>query len=321
MNYLLIRLGFDTAVHFGASDSAQSLATSQDHLPADTLFSALCHTALQLYGPAGIEQLCTWVKSGELLLSDMLPWRGDDCFLPRPCALAAESGESEGARVKAMKKLLWIPALSFDEYAAALRSGRTYDAEPVSFGLACESTRASLGQKEEAVPYRVGLFRFEDNCGLYVIAALCSHGQKEMLMALFRALGLGGIGGKVSSGCGKFHVVDAVLLKEGTDPQARWLYGALKENRGHSLLLSASLPRDDELDKAMEGARYRLLRRSGFVASDTYSPEPMKKRTQYFFRTGSVFLNRYEGALYQVGGSGSHPVYRYGRPLFLGVKL
>ena len=33
------------------------------------------------------------------------------------------------------------------------------------------------------------------------------------------------------------------------------------------------------------------------------------------------FVNRYEGELYRVSRGGSHPVYRYGKALFLGVEL
>ena len=40
MNYFLFKLQFDTAVHFGGSDSALSLYTSEETLRADTLFSA-----------------------------------------------------------------------------------------------------------------------------------------------------------------------------------------------------------------------------------------------------------------------------------------
>ena len=53
MNYFLFKLQFETAVHFGSSDAALSLATSEEHIRADTLFSALCQTALCLYGRAG----------------------------------------------------------------------------------------------------------------------------------------------------------------------------------------------------------------------------------------------------------------------------
>ena len=53
MNCFLYRLRFNTPVHFGSSDSALSLYESEDHFRADTLFSALCHTALQLFGNDG----------------------------------------------------------------------------------------------------------------------------------------------------------------------------------------------------------------------------------------------------------------------------
>lgn len=40
MNYFLFKLSFHTPCHFGSSDSALSLYTSEDHFCADTLFSA-----------------------------------------------------------------------------------------------------------------------------------------------------------------------------------------------------------------------------------------------------------------------------------------
>ena len=84
MNYFLFKLRFETAVHFGPSDAALPLAASEEHVRADTLFSALCQTALCLYGPEGVEELCGQVQEGKLLLSDTMPWRGDTLFLPKP---------------------------------------------------------------------------------------------------------------------------------------------------------------------------------------------------------------------------------------------
>ena len=78
---------------------------------------------------------------------------------------------------------------------------------------------------------------------------------------------------------------------------------------------------EEELEQALEGATYQLVRRGGFVASDTYAETPQKKKTQYFFRSGSVFGHRFTGDLYSVGGFGEHPVYRYAKPMFLGVDL
>ena len=112
-----------------------------------------------------------------------------------------------------------------------------------------------------------------------------------------------------------------MLLNEFFDAQTQWLYESLTAEKERSVLLSASLPREEELEQALEGATYQLVRRGGFVASDTYAETPQKKKTQYFFRSGSVFGHRFTGDLYSVGGFGEHPVYRYAKPMFLGVDL
>ena len=97
------------------------------------------------------------------------------------------------------------------------------------------------------------------------------------------------------------------------------LFGFSSEHAPY-LLLSTSLPQTDELDNALEGASFQLVRRSGFMAS--YRVEtPLKKKTQYALSAGSVLQNRYQGALYDVGLSDVHPVYRYSKPIFMGVTL
>ena len=80
MDYYLYKLKFDGAVHFGQSESALSLYTTADHFRADTLFSALCHTALSLWGEDGVQALVKQAEADELLLSDSMPWR-EMCFI------------------------------------------------------------------------------------------------------------------------------------------------------------------------------------------------------------------------------------------------
>ena len=133
-------------------------------------------------------------------------------------------------------------------------------------------------------------------------------------------LGATGIGGKVSSGYGKFHVVQKFCLNTPSDAQTKWLRRALSANRAPYLLLTTSLPQTDELDSALKDASFQLVRRSGFMASDRVET-PLKKKTQYALSAGSVLQNRYQGALYDVGLSDVHPVYRYSKPIFMGVTL
>ncbi|MFR0734266.1 MAG: hypothetical protein ACLSHU_08845 [Oscillospiraceae bacterium] len=76
MNYFLFKLRFETAVHFGPSDAALPLAASEEHVRADTLFSALCQTALCLYGPEGVEELCGQVQEGSCSSATPCPGGG-----------------------------------------------------------------------------------------------------------------------------------------------------------------------------------------------------------------------------------------------------
>ncbi len=108
MNYSLIRLRFDGLAHFGTSDSALSLFTSEDHFYADTLFSALCHTALSLHGIDGLHSLLQQAADGSLLLSDSMPWHriahGVDYYLPSLAGLFLVSRRNTKCRRAAAKQ-------------------------------------------------------------------------------------------------------------------------------------------------------------------------------------------------------------------------
>ena len=91
----------------------------------------------------------------------------------------------------------------------------------------------------------------------------------------------------------------------------------LAAQKGPYLLLTTSLPKDEELEEALKDAAFRLIRRSGFVQAVV--PTAVKKRSQYFLSAGAVLQAPFQGALYPVGHTGVHPVYRYGQPLLMGV--
>ena len=55
------------------------------------------------------------------------------------------------------------------------------------------------------------------------------------------------------------------------------------------------------------------------MASEFYAEEYRRKRDLYVFAAGSCFKNEFEGDIYDVTNGGSHPVYRYAKPLFMGV--
>lgn len=99
------------------------------------------------------------------------------------------------------------------------------------------------------------------------------------------------------------------------------LHAYLESKSKKKILLSTALPKDEELESALENASYQLEKRSGFIASSTYAEEWRKKKDLYVFAAGSCFDNTFEGDIYDVSDGGKHSVYRYAKPLFLGVSI
>ena len=325
MNYCLFKLRFTTPVHFGAPDSALSLYGSEDHFLADTLFSALCREALTLWGGPGVNDLIETAKSEKLFLSDAMPWKKDSFFIPRPFVNGKQPKEELTSRQrKAMKRLKWIPVESFNDFAASVNTGERFRTESIdaSFGTEAEMTRVHVEGLDDPLPYQLGIYRFYEDCGLYFIAGYTDPATGDKLRVLTEALGKSGVGGKVSSGLGKFEVTDIRLLNDADEFQTNWLFTALSSaDSKQYLLLSAALPEDDDLDAVIRGASFKLVRRGGFVGSASFAETPRKKKTEYYLAAGSVVTRRFLGSVRNVAEGGSHPVVRFNRPLFLGVDL
>jgi CRISPR-associated protein Csm4 len=171
---------------------------------------------------------------------------------------------------------------------------------------------ASIRGEEETRPYRVQTFRFRENCGLYVIVGYTENAELNLFETLADHLSFTGIGGKRAAGMGKFTLYTG---KMPTDLNKR-----LKSSGNRYMILSGSLPREEELEACLVNAEYLLSKRSGFVSSDTYSSEYMRKRDLYVLKAGSCVCRKYEGDVYDVSGhAGKHPVYRYAKPMFVEV--
>ena len=139
---------------------------------------------------------------------------------------------------------------------------------------------------------------------------------------LLELLQYSGIGGKISSGFGKFRLKSVIKLESSGNSQIKWLAQALKDAQAPvQITLSACLPAESELESALEGAQYQMIRRGGFIHNPADTGAPRKKRGQCVFQAGSTFRTRFGGELSAVGTSAGQTVYRYNRPLWLGVKL
>lgn len=310
MEYKVYRLAFQGAVHFGK----QRLESCEYTFCADTLFSALCHEAVKM-GEDTLGKLYEITKEGKILFSDAFPYMGDTYFLPKPMK-RIEHGEEKGnsSRKKAFKKLRYIPVLEFEHYLAG-----EYDIDTApsldKLGRADMKVSASIRGEEQTTSYRISDFFFGEDNGLYFIVGYEETETLDFIEELLEALKFSGIGGKRAAGFGRFKLVSAPNLPEN-------ILARLNKTGSGYMTLSVSLPKDEELDSALEGAEYLLGKRSGFVASVTYAQSQHRKHDLYVMLAGACVRNKYQGDIYDVSQKGmGHAVYRYAKPLFMEVSV
>ena len=305
MNYKIYKMIFIQGVHFGD----HSLEKSEITFQADTLFSALCIEALKI---DKLDELLESVKEDHLVFSDAFPYMGQEFFIPKPMKKIEQVVQSEDVTTrKKFKKLEYIQVSLLDQYLKGqypINKG----SDIKKLGVHALKTSASIRGNEEAVPYRVGIYRFKEENGLYIVVGYDSQEILDLFDELFEMLSLSGVGGKKNSGLGHFDLEIAELPKE---------LNKRLNTKGEVMTLSVSLPTEDELDDVLDDSRYLLVKRSGFVDSYTYSKEQRRKKDIYLFKAGSCFNKTYQGDVYDVSSGGNHSVYKYAKPLFMGVEV
>lgn len=311
MEYTVYRFHFISGVHFGTG----ALWDSGISVPADTIFSALCQEAANRSAD-GAGELAEAVRSGSLRLSDLHPFLGEELYLPKPLRPVTRETEGDSTVKKSFKKLHWIPASQFGTYL----EGKLKPVEEVerlgslgSFSVRTMAASRSPDKLEtgDTLPYSVGVYRFAEGNGLYLLAGFGDSAVRQTAESLMDSLGYSGIGGKRSAGLGRF------TLESRSVPQA--LLARLTGSGIPAMTLSVAMALPEELDLALESSQYLLQKRSGFVASVRYAPEPRRKRDFYAFCAGSCFQTRFNGGVFDVSNGGSHPVYRYAAPLWMEV--
>lgn len=306
MEYAVYKFRFTTGVHLGGGRLESATMT----FGADRLFSALAFEALRR-GEAELDRLVSLARNGKLLISDAFPYAGDEYFCPKPM-IRIENKDTEEtiAKRKIFKKLEFLP---FDKLSAYL-AGKAEPEEllPPRFGSYSVKTSVAINPGEDTRPYRIGVFSFKENCGLYVIFGYEEKDDLNFAEDLLDSLAFVGIGGKRSAGLGRFEL--DFVKKNPVDP------GRFTGKYETYMTLCAALPKDEEMSNAMEGATYLLEKKSGFVASPDYADEWRRKRDVFAFKTGSCFKQKFAGELKDVSNGGRHPVYRYLKPMLMGVE-
>lgn len=302
MNYTVYKLDFHTGVHFGSG----MLSEGDFVFCADTLFSAIYLEALKT-GKSDL--LYQEVQNGNLLLSDAFPYCENRYYIPKPMLYVETGNRGESSDKKKLKKLRYLPIESLNDFL----QGRFLAEICVmdEFGISSSQVMAAVRTESDTLPFVVGDYKFNENCGLYLIAGYKGKRQIELLEELLESLSYTGIGGKRSCGKGKFDFKTA----RGTD----CLLERMDRKSDRYMLLSTALPQEEEMKDSLEGASYLLQKRSGFVYSETFAEEQIRKRDMFTMQAGSCFRRVFQGAVYDVGEGGTHPVYRYAKAMFLGI--
>lgn len=309
MNYAIYKLKFTAPVHFGKS----MLTDSEFALCSDTIFAALCMEAVQI-GDDLLNELVSCAKANAIQLSDVFPYIGDKILLPKPHVFVEHSQDENSSIIKkAYKKLKYITIDDFDSFLNG--SFDVLNAAQMSeLGVSALKVSASIRNDEgETKPYEVGTYSFYNGCGLYLILGYSNDNVKSLLDTLMDQLQHSGLGGKRSSGYGRFNF-EVLEVNE-------WLLEKLNCESKKYMLLNTALPTENELEEVIKNANYSLIKRSGFVASSTYSDTWQRKKDLIMFKSGSCFDRRFDGDVYDVSDStGNHPIFRFGKPMFMRIS-
>ncbi|MBR3721343.1 MAG: type III-A CRISPR-associated RAMP protein Csm4 [Selenomonadaceae bacterium] len=305
MEYAAYKFSFSAPVHFGQ----RTLTSHEMTFSADRLFSALCIEALKK-GEETLSQLLTLAKDNTLIFSDAFPYSGDNYYFPKPIFPVKRTNNDEDIKTrKIFKKINYLAIDKFDKYLKGEAEAESLKLP--KFGESSVKTSVKVDPTVDPEPYRVGLFSFEENCGLYIIVGYEKKG-KTLAETLLESLSFAGIGGKRSAGLGRFELLPGKVSDETKK--------RLTDKYQTYMTISATLPTDEELPMALDGATYLLSKRGGFVASVDYADEWRKKKDSFVFAAGSCFKNTFTGQIKDVSDGGNHPVYRYLKPMFLGVN-
>ncbi len=308
IEYRSYHLSFPHGIHIGERNLDEGLSAFR----ADTLFSALYMEALKI-SEQKADRFLQMTKEGSLLLSDAFPYIGDTEYLPRPmCDVEIQDSRGDSVMKKALKSLAYVPADRLEDYLKGKLDALAEKKKLSELGEHHVKVSAAVAGEEETRPYHVGSYHFSQKKeayvrkGLYVIIRSETSEADELFRELLQNLAFAGIGGKRSAGYGRFQIESVRELDSSKFEGTGRLY----------MSLCTSLPAEDELESACRGAAFQLIRRGGFIASDTYAPEPRRKKNLYTMGSGSCFKERFSGDIYDVGEGGRHPVYRYAKPLF-----
>lgn len=294
------KLDFQT-VHFGNGNLNESIGSFN----ASRLYSSLFLESLKLNVD---KEFLNLSKSANFFLSDSFPLKDGEFYLPKPIGypkipLNSESTRETRRKAKRSKKLRYIKYTDMEDYVEGNCDVDKLDGTDSFF------SKSTVVTKKGIDPYEVGITNFKTS--LYILTI--KHKLLDMLM---NSLQYSGIGGKRSSGYGRFTVEKLDIPDEFSKNIV-----VNDSEYGVYMTLSTSIPNNDELDSVLPTAEYLLEKSSGFAYSST-SRNLLRKQDLYKFAVGTTLTKTYNGNIFDVRPDGfSHPVWNYAKGLFYKLPL
>ncbi|MCK9234167.1 MAG: type III-A CRISPR-associated RAMP protein Csm4 [Acholeplasmatales bacterium] len=292
----IITLKFNTAIHYG-NDGKPGLLNTDIMILSDTVYSAIIDN-----NPTILSKLIKYVTNNELKISNMLPYVNNQLLLPRGLK-QFEFGNKEIDRTlfKKMKKVNFLPFDNYEKYYTNCQEELIEEALNLEKEIGVFEVRTNnriSRDKRETMPYLLTTFTFNENSGLYLIVEYSDENIFALIKNEIERLGKFGVGGRRSSGLGKF------VIKEIKDFQ--------ETDQGKYLLVSTALPKNP-----IGKSTFKIVKRSGFYHSREGN---FKKRDIYAISSGLITEEKFEGKILD-DLSFNHPVYRFLPALFVRINI
>lgn len=329
MKYCLYKLKFLTPVHFGDSAGGGKLDRVSLTCSADTYFSALCQEAADL--GKSVDQFVALFSESKLVISSLFPYFNNtltkelELYLPKPLIIGQatehkvssyQEVKQEATALKKLKKSLYIRSSEMESFYKAMMVGERYVTAAPVFASDYISTRVNM-RGEQPLPYYVGSYVFRKEAGLYFVVAAEDAENLALLAELIESLGYSGIGGKKSSGYGKYEAIRIPLDTENQSSDIAALEKLLKAEEPAINMCIAPLCPENGQGEAVKGGSYKLIKRSGFVA---LNEENIKRSSFYMLSEGSCFASKLKGEMKRIRIPGvTYEICRNGMGMYVGV--
>ena len=331
MDYYIYPLRFLTPVHFGDTAQGGTLEDISITFSADSFFGACCSELS--HNETSLASFVELVATNQIQMSSLFPYyqKRDEWefYLPVPMMTIDtpdivvtnfEETKHEATKQKKLKKRAFMRASYIKDFSSVIQNDTAMDIP--NFVQQNTTTQVNM-RGEQSRPYYVGNYQFAKGAGLYIIVGFSNDDTKALFDELIISLGLSGIGGKRSSGYGKFELSDdPILLDEyGLYTDDKALYNLITADTNTYLCISTCVPQNEEEIQSLKQGQYKVKKRSGFVVTE--GADTQVKRNSYFSLVeGSTCPTKLQGHMLEIQSNVlPHKVYRNGLGFWIGVDV